>query len=675
MANRDTIYLTPSSQRNAAVLVEKRDFSPEVGGAMSTFEEQLPQGSVPDMGAFGVLNAYVYNERNSAMSRQRWTEIAAEAEATLKVRTLDDGTEVKQTIEIVAVNTALPTETTNLLSADRQRLDAYHEKMLVETLETTPEVKSFEQASPQYDGLDIEITKVRSSLYTGPGDGTPATHAYNLSLMEDPADLNFQLDIDSGTSHARCVVTSAVTEPTELRPYSWQIPPEATIDAAFTQIAAYFNLMLPEWNIFYLANVLTITHPSGSSDANFQAAFVGKTLLGATVYADNDPTPPVYAATGAPTIDVPGPEDLDGFSAVGETSTRILGSKVAVLTPDGPEQITMRDWIPSVQASRLYKKVEIVGTNDSPTTSYLDIGIQDKKISMGKKLRTTFRVDSWQTFTDYVQDPDTQEMVAVTKTVKDASGYVAPTPGSGEEYEVRQLDHLKMLETRRAISDSVLAKSFKTTKNIQYRFPGWLPPGDEYYLQKLADNTTVYALSDAYTIAGFNEKPGQVLTVPAEVITTYHPTRPLAPEVFQFYTSKFSAQVGFNYRADTMLGDYHLRRLGQTSLSFNDLICDEAPVIWKCEHTSGFAWDIGIAISIMCRDDPTWINVGGVFTRSIEKYIPESVPNATTYIEMMQTNARILVGVEIEQWKYNLWRQIRTYIKMPNLITPAMAGI
>jgi len=200
-----------------------------------------------------------------------------------------------------------------------------------------------------------------------------------------------------------------------------------------------------------------------------------------------------------------------------------------------------------------------------------------------------------------------------------------------------------------------------------------LAPGDEYYIQQLAVNTFYHGLGPSLTISGFNEKPGQTLTVPAEVITTYHPLRPLAPEVFQFYTSKFSASVGFNYN---IWPAYHQNRLGQTNLSFNDLIVDETPVIWKCEISGGGVYDIGMTLSIMCKDDPAWVSYGAsTFTNTLEKSLPESVPNATEYLAMMAANTRILVGVEIEPWKYNLWKQTRTYIRMPNLVTPATAGI
>lgn len=225
------------------------------------------------------------------------------------------------------------------------------------------------------------------------------------------------------------------------------------------------------------------------------------------------------------------------------------------------------------------------------------------------------------------------------------------------------MDNLRVLETRKTLNDAVLGKSYKTTRNIQYKFPGWLAPGDEYYLQQLYLGGS--AATTAKTISGFNEKPGQVLTVPADVITTYHPNRPLAPEVFQFYTSSFSAQVGFNY--EFMTDDFKAR-LGQRSLNYNSLITNSAPCIWRCVEISS-----GFTISIMTRDDPQWAGV--YFTRALEKSIPESVPNASVYVSMMLSGYRVLVGVEIEQWKYNLWKQTRTYIKIPNLITPGLAGL
>jgi hypothetical protein len=72
----------------------------------------------------------------------------------------------------------------------------------------------------------------------------------------------------------------------------------------------------------------------------------------------------------------------------------------------------------------------------------------------------------------------------------------------------------------------------------------------------------------------------------------------------------------------------------------------------------------------------TWLSAYGLtWSHTLQTRLPESKPNASLYVQMMEEGYEVLVGVEIEQWKYNLWRQTRTYIKIPNLMTPGLAGL
>jgi len=361
----------------------------------------------------------------------------------------------------------------------------------------------------------------------------------------------------------------------------------------------------------------------------------------------------------------------DAFEGQGETPDRMMTRLSEVTTPAGLEQITLRDWVPSAQASQVMRKVEVVGTNDNPSPTYLDIAIQDKKVAIGKKLRTRFYVNAWLDFVDHEMDAETQEVVTVTKRIRDKATYVYEKEAR-VEIEDKQLDHLRVMETRRELSSGVFGKSFKSTKNIQYRFPGWLVPGQEYYIY---DNF-IYSGATISYIAGLNEKNGQTLTVPATVYTSYHPNRPLAPEVFQFFTSSHTASVdnGFltGLSAASTLDKDVASLLRTQPISINDLIVNETPAVWRCYKASA-----NLYIHVLARTAPTWIGTvyTGVWTYTKVLDLPESKPNASLYVQMMQEETEVLVGVEIEQWKYNLWRQIRTYIKIPNLMTPGLAGL
>jgi hypothetical protein len=535
MPFRDTPYRFPNNQRNQFVLVEQREFGRDFGGApFAIYEETIPQGSAPDVGTFGIFEPYVYNERNHTQSRHRFVQIDVNAAAiTFRYRTADDGSVLKETREVVPVNTALPAGSLNLLNATRQRMDGNHEMMVKETLETFPIINGYEQASDSFGGLDVKVSRQR--------------------------------------------VASAE----------------------------------------------------------------------------------------------PGNLGVEGVSAEGETAERMQLRKIEVTTPAGLERVTLRDWVPSLQASQVMRTVEVVGTNDNPSATYLDVAIQDKKIAIGKKLRTRFSVAAWLDFVDYEVDSETNEPVTVTRRIRDKATFVYAKEAR-VEIEAKQLDHLRVLETRKELSSAVFGKSFKNTRNIQYRFPGWLVPGQEYYIY---DNI-IYSGATISYIAGLNEKPGQTLTVPATTYTSYHPSRPLAPEVFQFFTSSITANVDNEFLSQLAIAStldkdvYTLLR--KQPIVINDLIVNETPAVWRAYKASA-----SLYIHVLSRTQPTWIGAvyGGSWTYTKVLDLPESKPNASLYVQMMQEAYEVLVGVEIEQWKYNLWRQTRTYIKIPNLMTPGLAGL
>lgn len=651
MPNRDTPYRFPTSQRNQFVMVEQRSFGKDFAGApFAIYEETIPQGSAPDVGTFGVFEPYVYNERNHTQSRHRFVQIDVNAAAiTFRYRTADDGSLIRETREVVPTGTALPDGSLNLLNATRARMDQNHEMLVTETMESFPLLVDVEQASERFGGLDI----LRKRQRAGPTYGTSPTLTQSIASV--PIVMNDGLVITIGTlvGVISREVNVSLGVPAQGSNY---LVTNTTNQAAFwDEVCAFAILKLGQYGVTMTRNGTNVTLSSNKIGTDKQVR-----LIAALPFV-SPPYTIFFDVSNYGTFNS-GPSGLDGFSSEAETAERAMRSEIDIVTPAGNEQITLRDWVPSLQAAQVMKKVEVVGTNDNPNATYLDVAIQDKKIAVGTKLRTRFYVAAWQDFVDYEIEPETNEAVTITRRIRDKASFVY-TKEPRVEIEAKQMDNLRVLETRKTLNDAVLGKSYKTTRNIQYKFPGWLAPGDEYYLQQLYLGGS--AATTAKTISGFNEKPGQVLTVPADVITTYHPNRPLAPEVFQFYTSSFSAQVGFNY--EFMTDDFKAR-LGQRSLNYNSLITNSAPCIWRCVEISS-----GFTISIMTRDDPQWAGV--YFTRALEKSIPESVPNASVYVSMMLSGYRVLVGVEIEQWKYNLWKQTRTYIKIPNLITPGLAGL
>lgn len=365
-----------------------------------------------------------------------------------------------------------------------------------------------------------------------------------------------------------------------------------------------------------------------------------------------------------------------GVTSQGETDTRMRLRSIEVTTPAGSdEEITSRDWLPNVQSAQVFKRVSQVGTNDTPSLSYLDIAVQDKKTAVGVKLRTRFSVAAWVAFTDTEQDPDTGASVEVVKTIEDKDTWV-PSGDAGVEETSKQLDTQKIEVTRRTLDAAAIGRPFYESKNIQYKFPGWLKPGSEYRTSQIYKYTSGATDYPVIVTTGLKEKFGQTLTVPAELVITYHKLRPILPEVFQFYTTTFRVNtmndglVTIYNAASSGTGTLAEQLSGRSSIEISDMITDAAPCLWTNTQTGGiFKWQtIGPTA-------PTWLPyvLGTAFTGAQTEDIPASIPTATEYIAMMNAGTKILVGVELTKWKYNLWRQVRTYIKMPNLITPAVA--
>jgi hypothetical protein len=385
----------------------------------------------------------------------------------------------------------------------------------------------------------------------------------------------------------------------------------------------------------------------------------------------------VNITTHREALGTPGDEHVSypgivGISTEFENQQRMLVKRVVVTTPDASaESVTMRDHLPNLQAEQVYKEVSVVGTNDTPTKTHLDISIQDKKVVNGQKLRTRIKVAAWVPYTDTEQDADTGGTISIVKTIEDVDTFV-PSFVTGVDEFSRQLDTEKVEVTRKTLEASMIGRPFYSSKNIQYKFPGWLKPGDEY-----RSNQIYYYLNGATQIpvmvtAGMKEKNGQTLTVPAQLITTYHKLRPIEPEVFQFYTTTFRANTMNDGLGVIGGATYQLaiQLFGRSSIEINDMITDTTACLWTASQTGGI-----FKLQSIGKTAPTWLPyyLATAYTFAQTEDIPASKPTATEYVAMMTAGTVFLAGCEITPWKYNLWRQVRTYIKMPNLITPGIA--
>lgn len=680
--SQDIKYAAPAAQRSGDVVKREVLFDKEFAGLRTKeIEFNIPQGQFDDLSALGIGDLVVINDRNSAQSRESRKVFTPDDAETFEVTTAEDGTEITTRHQIVARGTALPAAAVQTLKRTADVIDGNHDKQVIQEFGDFPAIVSYEQASEQLGGLDIKITKQRVEFAETLIPGEVADHTYEL-LAFDPTSFydSFQcfptMEGPSGfLSELFITMSPPVVTPTFTAPNLWSIPASSTIDGIVASLCDVINTVAG-WNaepVVGLPSQIRIFSDAIGTDTKFTFTLRWYDLVGSVgrdIFGGLNPpgyAPLVeYAGTEDSYIDdLPGDENVEALQYIGETLERQQRVAVEDITETDAERDTLEDFIPEMQADVVTKTVGIVDTGAEPTLGYLDIACQQKKVAVGSRLRTTFSTNAFVPFTDWIQDEETQRPVRVVRTIYDAATYTEPAVVAGVEVTAKQIDKLRVLETRLIASDTLLGFTKIETKNIQYRFPGWLKPGAELHIGPVYLS---FGGDPIEHVNGLNMRPGQTLTVPSEMWTTWHPTEPIAPAVFQFLPSSITAEVDRSLLQLSSFGPPEAdadKLLGRNSLTVSELISNEVPIVYESDCAA-------FVLRSIQRNAPEWLDTyfANPFTHTVVISIPESLPNATDYEAMMAANTRVMIGVEIVQQKYNLWRQTRTYIAIPDLRTP-----
>ena len=102
-------------------------------------------------------------------------------------------------------------------------------------------------------------------------------------------------------------------------------------------------------------------------------------------------------------------------------------------------------------------------------------------------------------------------------------------------------------------------------------------------------------------------------------------------------------------------GTLAVQLFGRDSLTISEVITDAAPLLWTSNQTGGI-----FKFQTIGRTGPTWLSflLNSAYTHTKTLDIPESSPNATRYIEMMQNSEKVLVGVDITKWRFNPFQTV-----------------
>lgn len=320
----------------------------------------------------------------------------------------------------------------------------------------------------------------------------------------------------------------------------------------------------------------------------------------------------------------------------------LSAARTVEFTEDGTKIVTSRELVPASE----------LDTATMAGMSSVDVAVE--QINKGHALKTSRSVASFPTRETITEEPETGMLVTTTRS----RSATRPTWLKGEPlYErkaTQETDDRWALEVSQ-IDENVVLKNFISTRNIQYEFPSYLPAGNELISGVGMASGSMISISRS-----LNEKCSHTLTIPAKVITTYHKVCPLKEQVFNFYP------VNVDLFSTGAQGFPEL----ENSLKASRVLCDANPILWYVRFASGY---VGTFFS---STYPTWLaNIGALSSIHPFGYLPESSPNATLYAEMQLNGYSFLAGVDIQRWKFNLWRQERIYVETPNMITPGLDGL
>lgn len=231
-------------------------------------------------------------------------------------------------------------------------------------------------------------------------------------------------------------------------------------------------------------------------------------------------------------------------------------------------------------------------------------------------------VNGWPTLVSYEEEPTTGKGVTVTRTVHD----VKPTyPVDGVARTANSIQHTgcdRWTKIQRTIDPSILTTSFNEYHPVEFDFPAYLNPTNPFLTvngNQRFDNPQV---SSNYR-----------LKVNCRFLITYHSTAPTLQEVFQFKTVNLNLAV-------TTTG------YASVNISLPKIITDSfESVVWFLLDPNNAA--------------------GG--TTNVTLNYPASSPTATEYLQAMEDETEVMIIQDSSKWKYNLWRQVRVYMVIPDL--------
>lgn len=248
------------------------------------------------------------------------------------------------------------------------------------------------------------------------------------------------------------------------------------------------------------------------------------------------------------------------------------------------------------------------------------------------------------TMVEYEEEGTTGKRVEVRREILSAAPAFSTNGAARIVVGVKQVEVDRWIKTTREIHSSILSDAFYETHPVEYFFPSYLDEDEPFVTLYVGEaNSKVYMINT-------NRSSSLKLRVPCLFEITYHSTVPTVADVFQFKP------------VDIQL------RTPDGSISEAGVLTD------------------GATITIKTKPDRTALGAQleqGVITyaqyiealkdKDVDFVFPPSSPTTTEYKAMMGTT--VLIADDATRWKYNLWRRVKVYMKVPNLAINLGGGL
>jgi len=279
---------------------------------------------------------------------------------------------------------------------------------------------------------------------------------------------------------------------------------------------------------------------------------------------------------------------------------------------------------PRAGGERTVELRQVVQDADAwPTEDVETIELSRTEIGPDKFLQVNLRAeDGWPTLVSYEEEPTTGKLVTVTRSVLtsapvlDTDYEVDGTPRFVESIREASKEH--WAKTVREIEATILTDTWIEWHNVDFYFPAYLDEDDPFLVQDIGDSTIINALKSS----------DLRVKVPCKFEITYHTAAQTASEIFQFKPVDIHLNTPYlNVYEDNIITD-------------------------------------GATITFRVPNEP-YYGTGGFQLLTFS--FPASSPTTTEWKAMMAINEEKLIADESTRWKYNLYKRVKVYLRMPDL--------